>query len=566
MRIPVRGGVTLGCAAVLAMAALGRADDPVELVRKAVEQSTLNQSGTRPFHLKAELAPSFARDRASKRTGDVEIWWASPTRRKSEVRSPEFHQIATVDGDKEWQKTEGEYFPEWLREASVALVDPIPSEELDRFLDQVKEGDVKKLGGITNFTWEAMSTDGNVQMALYSGVSITDKTGLLASAWGLGFGGSYKDFKSFHGRAVARTVTAGSPEVTATITVLEELGDVEPNFFDTAVAGGDPAPFRTVVIDELTLRKNLISAVSPIWPVVPDGPLSGSATTEVVVDRAGKVRYVGTIACDNPALSETFGKTVAAMQFNPFTEGGTAVQVVSRITMPFKSARPAGVESFDSAHDYFEHGRQISSPAAGNGGAYILRATFQARIIAGTIEDGTYVDTWKKDDEWRREVTIGKSRCVRARHGETRYQLIEGPDAGILRFVLKAMEPIPTIDTFLESDWRIKRDSVNGVKTIRVLAGFEDSQGKLDPQHTRAYWFDDQGDLLKTYFSGLETLRSDFAEFDGARVAHTIRVLQNGSLGLVVRVTSIATAENIPEVTFEVPRHEWKRAFTDEVR
>jgi hypothetical protein len=141
------------------------------------------------------------------------------------------------------------------------------------------------------------------------------------------------------------------------------------------------------------------------------------------------------------------------------------------------------------------------------------------------------MDTWKKADEWRREATIGKSRCVRAR-----------------------------------SDWRIRRDSVDGVKTVRVLAGFEGPQGNLDPQHTRAYWFDDQDNLLKTYFSGLETLRSDFAEFDGARVAHTIRVLQNGSLGLVVHVTGIATAENIPDVTFEVPGHEWERAFTDEVR
>lgn len=338
MRIPVRSGVTLGCAAVLAMATLGRADDPVKLVRKAVEQSTLNQPGTRPFHLKAELAPSFARDRASNRTGDVEIWWASPTQWKREVRSPEFHQIATASGAKEWQKNEGDYFPEWLRGASVALVNPVPSEKLDKSLDQVKEGDVKRPGGITNFTWEAMSTDGNVQMALYSGVSVTDKTGLLASAWGLGFGGSYKDFKSFHGRTVAQTVTAGSPEVTAKITVLEELRDAPPDFFDTAAVGGDAAPLRTVVMDERTLRKNLISAVAPIWPLVPGGPLSGSATTEVVVDRAVKVRYVGTIACDNPALSETFGKTVAAMQFNPFTEDGTAVQVVSRITTPFKSA------------------------------------------------------------------------------------------------------------------------------------------------------------------------------------------------------------------------------------
>ena len=76
---------------------------------------------------------------------------------------------------------------------------------------------------------------------------------------------------------------------------------------------------------------------------------------------------------------------------------------------------------------------------------------------------------------------------MRARHGETRYQLSEGPDAPLLRLGLKAMEPIPAIDTFVESDWRIKRDTFDGVKTIRVLAGYESPDGTPDPEHARAY-------------------------------------------------------------------------------
>jgi len=60
------------------------------------------------------------------------------------------------------------------------------------------------------------------------------------------------------------------------------------------------------------------------------------------------------------------------------------------------------------------------------------------------------VDTWKSDDEWRREATIGKSRFIRARHGEKR-TCYQKSDAGVLRVVLKAMEPIPAIDTFVES-------------------------------------------------------------------------------------------------------------------
>jgi hypothetical protein len=62
-------------------------------VKKAVEKSTLDQPGTRPFHLKAAYAPSFERNKHSYREGEVEIWWESPTRWHREVRSPDFHQI-----------------------------------------------------------------------------------------------------------------------------------------------------------------------------------------------------------------------------------------------------------------------------------------------------------------------------------------------------------------------------------------------------------------------------------------------------------------------------------------
>lgn len=74
------------------------AEDLTGQVKKAVEKITLDQPGTKPFHLKAEYAPSFERDKDSRRTGEVEIWWESPTHWRRAVRSPEFRQIAIVDG------------------------------------------------------------------------------------------------------------------------------------------------------------------------------------------------------------------------------------------------------------------------------------------------------------------------------------------------------------------------------------------------------------------------------------------------------------------------------------
>jgi hypothetical protein len=104
--------------AVLLSPTVVHSENNVGRVKKAVEHITLDQPGTRPFHLKAALALSFERDKESGRTGEVEIWWQSPTRWRRELHSPDFHQIEVVDGPRDWQKNEGDYLPEWLRIAA----------------------------------------------------------------------------------------------------------------------------------------------------------------------------------------------------------------------------------------------------------------------------------------------------------------------------------------------------------------------------------------------------------------------------------------------------------------
>jgi hypothetical protein len=558
------GLLTLVLAFAGALSASDDSEKDAQTVLKAVKRSTLNQQGTKPFHLKAALAPSLERDRDSGRTGEVEIWWVSPTQYRREVRSPEFHQIDIVNGDKEWQKNEGDYFPEWLREIAVALIDPVPP--LDQVLQDVKEADVKKMMGTTYYSWTITSTDGNVQTSMGASVDVTDKTGLLSYAGGFGWNGAFKDFKSFYGRMVPRTVSSGTIEVTAKVITLEDLRSVPSGFFDAGASGGDSQLLRTALVEETALRKNMVPMESPGWPPLQDGPLEGAATTEIVVDRAGQVREIGSVVANNQGVYEVARKAFAAMRFTPYLENGTAVQVVSRISLPFKTVRPPGVETFDSAQTYFERGRRVSFPSSGTGTPYVLRADFQARGSSGIVEKGSYEDAWLSDSQWRREAWFGKSRYVRSRNGEKRYQLAEGPDSQLLKLVLKVMEPIPAIDTFTESDWKIKRDRVNGIQTVRVLAGYESPDGELDPEHARGYWFDETGKLVKTYFNGIETRRSEFEDFNGVEISHLVNITRNGSLGMSIRVTQVSPAGTMPKSTVELKGHEWIRAFTDEVR
>ena len=325
--------------AIMVSPVFSHAENLEKEIKKAVERSTLDQTGTRPFHLKATLAPSFERDKDSGQTGEIEIWWASPTQWKRELQSPGFHRIEIIDGGHNWQKNEGDYFPEWLQEIALELIKPIPP--LDDVLTHVKDAEVRRIGPMTNVNWITNTGTAEVHNIQRSWVALRNSTGLLLYAGGLGWGGEFKDYSDFHGRKVPRKVSEGSPEVTARVVTLEDLGSTPPNFFDAKGPGGDALPLQTTPIDETTLRNNLLSMDPPTWPALREGPLRGNFTTWIVVDRNGKVRDIGVTVAENQGVYEAGKRAVQSMRFKPFVIDGVPVQVLSQVTVPFKIVPPA---------------------------------------------------------------------------------------------------------------------------------------------------------------------------------------------------------------------------------
>jgi TonB family protein len=548
--------------------------DPIEAFKHAVERCTLNQRGTKAFHLRAIARSTSVTSWASLRSGTVEIWWVSPTEWRQEVRTSGFHQITIVNYGVEWQKTEGSYYPEWLRETATALIEPIP--HLDQVLDRLRDSEITFQDGMIQFSWTRKSTDGTVESELGEGVGINERTGLVAYGGGLGWDGEFLEYENYHGRQIARVLHVGNPEVTAVVEKLEPLQQSPPSFFDVEQKGGDAQLLRTVIVDEMLLRKNLQPSKPPEWPPLIEGPLEGTVTAQIAVDREGKVREVTSVAATNAGLKETARQAIEKLRFTPYLQDGVPVQVVARITLPFKTTRatapPAGtqrltsggVQKFTSVGSYFDFTRRICFPAAGTATRYILRAKFQMKTAAGKVEEGEYVDTWINVKQWRREATIGGSRYIRTQSGEQRYKLAEGPDADILRLVLTLMEPIPALDTLNESAWHIKRDTLLGFPTIRFLAGTEHPDGT--PDNAVALWFDASGRLLRTYFEGIDAQRSQFEVFSGAQVAHHIKVLYQDKLATSIQVTDILSADEPLPSIFELPGHEYVRKASTEVR
>jgi hypothetical protein len=319
-------------------AATNHAENLAGRIRKAVVKSTLNQPGTKPFHLNANLAPSLERDKDSGMTGIVEIWWKSPTEWRREVTCPIFHQIQIVNGDQTWQKNDGGYFPEWLRETAVELIDPLPN--LKEALDQVDGADVKHMFGTTYMQWMIPSNNGEAKSWIGASVALTDRTGLLFYDGGYGWGGLFHDYAKFHRLMVARTVSVGSPEVTAKIATLEDLQESADLFqIPAPVAGAEGVLIRTVVVDETTARLNLLQRNPIAWPGVKNGPLAGVATAEVVIDRQGNVREIGPIVSGNDELNDFVRQQIEGMHFKPFIVNGSSAQVVTRITLSFNASR-----------------------------------------------------------------------------------------------------------------------------------------------------------------------------------------------------------------------------------
>jgi hypothetical protein len=541
------------------------ADDTIQRMRKAVEQCTLDQSGTHPFHLKAVLAPSQERDKDSGRTGEVEIWWKAPDQWRRELRSPDFHRIEIVSGGHQWQKNEGDYFPEWLRETAEELVRPVVLS--NDVLAEMNGGDEKRLMGGTYLSWTILSTNGQTQSGMGAGIAIRDDSGLLYTANGFGFSGWFKDYSKFHNRMVARAVSVGSPEVTARVVTLEDLGTVQGGWFDAGQPGGDAQPVDTVLMEEFVARGHLAGDERFRWPAVKDGPLEGALTAEVTIDREGKVREIGPVVSTNPGMSDAGRDQIAALRFSPFTKAGTPVQVHSRITVAFKTTRPEGAEAFFSAQSYFEKARRQDYPSGGAGFPYVLKALFQARSSAGATDTGHYEDTWLEPGMWRREATFGASHVVRSRIGSKLYEVEEGPDVQLLLQIFKLTEPIPVADSLVESDWRIKSDIVDDARTIRVVSGYESADGKLDPEQARGYWFDTNGNLVKMYFPGMGVRLSNFADFQHVHVAQQIDVFHDSDPAMHIHITGVIPANDmLPKTVFEMKGHEVSKLYDSEAR
>lgn len=306
-----------------------------DAVKDAAGHSTLAAPGGAPFHLRAKISDEKTHD--PQYEAEVEQWWESPTVWRREFHSRDFSQTLVVNGSKVQEVDSGLVFPELLRNLTVELVDTVPRfDQLAALHQTVTKPDGAP--GQVKAKWTIPGTDGTTTKDIAASIAISRDTGLMLYGGDIDWDVALHDFSDFHGKRIARRLTAqseGGPRLTAKMTVLEDLNASDAKLFAVRRPTPRKKQLRVVVVPEMELRKLGREMPAPHWPSVPTGARSGAMVMRVVVDREGTVRSVDDFFSDNPGLQQAAHDQMMRWRFRPYLDHGAAVQVISTLTFPF---------------------------------------------------------------------------------------------------------------------------------------------------------------------------------------------------------------------------------------
>lgn len=306
-----------------------------EVVKDAASHSTLAAPGGAPFHLKATISDAKTHD--PQYDAEVEEWWQSPTVWRREFHSQAFSQVLVVNDNKVQEKDSGPVFPELLRNLTVELVDTVPRfDQLAALHQSVMKPDGAP--GQIRAKWTIPGTDGTVTKDIAASIAISRKTGLMVYGGDIDWDVALHDFADFHGKQIARRLTAqskGGPQLTAQVTLLEDLNSADTKLFVIHRATPPKRQLRVVVVPEMELRKLGREMPAPHWPDLASGPRTGAMVMRVVVDRKGNVRSIDDFFSDNPGLQQAAQEQLMKWRFRPYLDHGAPVQVISTLTFSF---------------------------------------------------------------------------------------------------------------------------------------------------------------------------------------------------------------------------------------
>ena len=307
-----------------------KVDGEVALDR-ALKTSSLTFEG-KPFHAVIEIGTA-----GTAYSGRVEVWWVNETKYRLVVKSPQFGQEKTVNGDRVSEKNEGDYYPRWLENFVLAVIDPVPMAKNFR-----GHGGAVMLGSqITRSCLQRDDRPGGITDQLtWGSICFSGTEPHLGSVQTTNIYMEYTDWKGFGKKQIARTYSTDVPDyktVTGRLTTLEELKKPDEAMF--LVAEVTPVEQRIATAFVSTLKEESLIEKAPVieWPSVREGKTEGYMIVYARTDRTGQVRETAKHNSDQAGL-EGFGMEQALnYKFKPLVVNGVNQQMEMPLVLHFSS-------------------------------------------------------------------------------------------------------------------------------------------------------------------------------------------------------------------------------------
>jgi TonB-like protein len=225
----------------------------------------------------------------------------------------------------------GDYYPNWLRTIVGAIFDP--GAPLQGF-DLARSSDNPMIGG-TKVCRRFTSIAGVPPVSNKVFSTFCFDEGLLDFVGKPGYDATYKNYKNFAGKHVARTISEEIESGTVVEATIEELTELKSPDDSKFAVQETNVPLQTLKADESTLRSLGVNTPDIVWPATHRGADKGTLSLYVCLDRNGQVREIYQLNSSNPGLSEVARDQVMKWQFKRASSHGAPVQVESVLTFAF---------------------------------------------------------------------------------------------------------------------------------------------------------------------------------------------------------------------------------------
>jgi hypothetical protein len=361
------------------------------------------------------------------------------------------------------------------------------------------------------------------------------------------------------------TVTAVQrSDATATVTTLEPLekwhasGDdpAASQLFDVPKDTGLASRARFVAV----LDSALVAADTPprapmTWPSTYTFPVDGIIAMTAHIDRAGNIREIPFTISKNQKIDQAAAEQVKAWKFNPYVVDGAPVEVVTTLLVPFHlKYEPLGANGKEfppiSFAQHIAKYHELSDLRAEGGAPFHLRASF----TFGGGSEGQYEETWRSPSNWMREVDFQGAVLRQSQNGEgppsEKFSGDTKWEGNVAAMAAAMRDRLPDPRTFQEADWG---NSAVPEKNIYPNEGQDTSEPVLiraalggvnsdnHPTSGQAYWFDSEGLLRASFENGLTVVNSNFAVWNGKKVARSVEIFSGAIPAAIITVETIET-------------------------